>query len=223
MTHICGKPDPDRTAARWLLIEGLYPKGVGMGTLSASAGTDIYFRAAAATLVEAATVLADFGCSPIDASGILDRLHRVEHTASVVIANLTTALGSGAGAAEGARLSELGRALGRVVERTRVAAALADAYVITAVPDEVLEVVMTIGRCAHLTAAALGACDQPLLGSYRAELLRLAVHAEQTFTRWSLTRPRAGADRTMELAGALVSVVHAFLAVGCAAAIVIPA
>ncbi|MBF6229293.1 hypothetical protein IU470_29910 [Nocardia abscessus] len=107
--------------------------------------------------------------------------------------------------------------------RTRMAAVLADAFVITAVPDEVLEVVVAIGRCAHLTAAALSACDQPLLGSYRAELLRLAVHAERTFTRWSLTRPRAGADRTVELAGALVSVVRAFLAVGYAAAIVIPA
>ncbi|MGY1940152.1 hypothetical protein [Nocardia gipuzkoensis] len=194
-----------------------------MGTLSASAGTESYFRAAAATLVEAATVLADFGCSPIDASGILARLRRVEHAVGVVIANLTTALESGAVAADGVRLSELGGALGSVVERARMAGALADTYVITAVPDEVLEVVVTIGRCAQLTAAALSACDQPLLGSYRAELLRLAVHAERTFTRWSLTRPRAGADRTAELAGALVSVVHAFLAVGYAAAIVISA
>ncbi|WP_174183695.1 hypothetical protein [Nocardia barduliensis] len=194
-----------------------------MGTLPVSAGTEIYFRAAAATLVEAATVLADFGCSPVDASGILDRLHRVEYAVGVVIGNLTAALEGGSVAADGERLSELGRALGGVVARTRMAAALADAYVITAVPDELLEVVVTIGRCAHLTAAALNACDQPLLGSYRAELLRLAVHAERTFTRWSLTRPRAGADRTAELAAALISVVHAFLAVGYAAAIVIPA
>ncbi|MGK8524060.1 hypothetical protein ACRS6B_22045 [Nocardia asteroides] len=194
-----------------------------MSTLSAGAATEIYFRAAAATLVEAATILADFGCSPVDVHGILDRLRRVEDALDVVIGNLATALESGTVAADGARLSELGAALGRVVERTRAAAALADTYVITVVPDEALEVVLTIGRCAHLTAAALGACEQPLLGSFRAELLRLAVHAERTFTRWSLSRPRSRADRTVELGGALVGVVHAFLAVGCAAEIVIPA
>ncbi|MET9027093.1 hypothetical protein ABZW96_15990 [Nocardia sp. NPDC004168] len=194
-----------------------------MSTPTASATTEIYFRAAAATLVEAATVLADFGCSPVDVSGILERSRRVEHALGVVIGNLTAALESEPVAADGAKLSELGRALGRVVERIRAAAALADAHLVTSVPDEVLEVVMTIGRCAHLTAAALGACDQPLLGSYRAELLRLAVHAERTFTRWSLSRPRTGANPTAELGKALVSVVHAFLAVGCAAAIVIRA
>ncbi|MBF6169280.1 hypothetical protein IU486_31800 [Streptomyces gardneri] len=194
-----------------------------MGTLPTGAATEIYFRAAAATLVEAATILADFGCSPVDASGILTRLRRVEHALSVVIGNLTTTLESGPGAAEAARSSELGAALGRVVERTRAAAALADAHVITAVPDEVLEVVVTIGRCAHLTSAALGASDQPLLGSYRTQLLRLAVHAERTFTRWSLSRPTTGTDRTVELAGALIDVVHAFLMVGYAADIVIAA
>ncbi|BDU00416.1 MULTISPECIES: hypothetical protein [Nocardia] len=192
-----------------------------MGTLPASATTGIYFRAAAATLVEAATVLADFGCSPVDVPGILDRLRRVEDALGVVIGNLSTALASEPVVADRAPLAELGRALGRVVERTRAAAA--DAYVVTAVPDEVLEIVVTIGRCAHLTAAALSACDQPLLGSYRAELLRLAVHAERTFTRWSLSRPRGGEDPTARLGGALVSVVHAFLAVGHAAAVVIPA
>ncbi|MEU2038522.1 hypothetical protein [Nocardia niwae] len=194
-----------------------------MGTLPASATTGIYFRAAAATLVEAATVLADFGCSPVDVPGILDRLRRVEDALGVVIGNLSAALASEPVAGDHEPLTELGDALGRVVERTRAAAALADAYVVTAVPDEVLEIVVTIGRCAHLTAAALGACDQPLLGSYRAELLRLAVHAERTFTRWSLSRPRGGEDPTAELGGALVSVVHAFLAVGHASAVVIPA
>ncbi|MGV9973250.1 hypothetical protein ACWEPH_08960 [Nocardia beijingensis] len=194
-----------------------------MSTPTASATTEIYFRAAAATLVEAATVLADFGCSPVDVPGMLERLRRVEHALGVVIGNLTTALDAGPATADRAQLSELGQALGSVVERTRVAAALADVYLLTTVPDEVLEVVVTIGRCAQLTAAALGACDQPLLGSYRAELLRLAVHAERTFTRWALARPRAGADRMAELGKALVAVVHAFLPVGYAAASVIRA
>jgi hypothetical protein len=193
-----------------------------VGTVPASATTEIYFRAAAAALVEAATVLADFGCSPVDVSGILHRLRRVEHALGVIMANLSAALASGPVAADRTRFSELGEALGRVLERTHAAAALAAAHVITAVPDEVLEVVVTIGRCAQLTAAALGACEQPLLGSYRAELLRLAVHAERTFTRWSLARPRTGGDPTAELGSVLVSVVHAFLAVGHAAAVVIP-
>ncbi|MFE7740741.1 hypothetical protein [Nocardia sp. NPDC057455] len=194
-----------------------------MGTVPAGATTEIYFRAAAATLVEAATVIADFGCSPVDVSGILHRLRRVEHALGVVMDNLTAALASGPAVDDSEQFSELGEALGRVLERTHTAAALAHAYVITAVPDEVLEVVVTIGRCAQLTAAALGACEQPLLGSYRAELLRLAVHAERTFTRWSLARPRTREDPAAELGRALVSVVHAFLAVGYAAAVVIPA